>query len=94
MRATARPVRRPFRKLSPKAVETLCRDWERMVTFYRFPKDHRIRLRTTKVVELPFSAVRLRTDAARRYEKFAEADALIWKILLDRGEEIPPPQCP
>ena len=71
-----------YRKLCPKAVETLLRDWERMVTFYRFPKDHWIHLRTTNVVESPFSAVRLRTDAARRYKKVANAEALIWKILM------------
>jgi putative transposase len=71
-----------YRASSPKAVETLGRDWERMVTFYRFPKDHWIHLRTTNVVESPFSAVRLRTDAARRYQKVANAEALIWKILM------------
>ena len=66
----------------PKAVETLSRDWERMVTFYRFPKDHWIYLRTTNPVQSPFSAVRLRTDAARRYKKVANAEALTWKILM------------
>jgi putative transposase len=71
-----------YRQLCPKAVETLSRDWERMVTFYRFPKDHWIHLRTTNPVESPFSAVRLRTDAARRYKKVANAEALIWKILM------------
>lgn len=71
-----------YRKYYPKAVETLCRDWERMVTFYCFPKDHWIHLRTTNVVESPFSAVRLRTDAARRYKQVANAQALIWKILM------------
>jgi putative transposase len=71
-----------YRKLYPKAVETLGRDWERMVTFYRFPKAHWVHLRTTNVVESPFSAVRLRTDAARRYQKVANAEALIWKILM------------
>ena len=71
-----------YRRLCPKAVETLSRDWERMVTFYRFPKDHWIHLRTTNPVESPFSAVRLRTDAARRYKKVANAEALIWKILM------------
>jgi len=69
MRATARSVRRPLSQALPKAVETLVRDWERMVTFYRFPKDHWIHLRTTNPVESPFSAVWLRTDAARRYKK-------------------------
>ena len=43
--------------------------------------DH-IHLRTTNPVESPFSAVRLRTDAARRYKKVANAEALIWKILM------------
>ena len=51
------------------------------MTFYRFTKDHWIHLRTTNVVESPFSAVRLRTDAAGRYKKVANAEALIWKIL-------------
>ena len=51
-------------------------------TFYRFPQDHWIHLRTTNVVESPFAAVRLRTDAARRYKKVANAEALIWKILM------------
>ncbi len=71
-----------YGKLYPKAAETLCRDWERMITFYRFPKQHWRHLRTTNVVESPFAAVRLRTDAAKRYKKVAHAGALIWKILM------------
>lgn len=66
----------------PKAVETLARDWERMVAFYDFPKEHWVHLRTSNVVESPFAAVRLRTDAAKRYRKVANAEALIWKILM------------
>jgi len=71
-----------YRMLCPNAVETLSSEWERMVTFYRFPKDHWIHLRTSNPVESPFSAVRLRTDAARRYKKIANAEAMIWKILM------------
>lgn len=48
------------------AGETLLRDWDRMVTFYRFPQEHWKHLRTTNVVESPFAALRLRTDAAKR----------------------------
>jgi transposase-like protein len=66
----------------PKAVEVLERDWERMVTFYRFPREHWKHLRTTNVVESPFAAVRLRTDAAKRYKRVANATALIWKVLM------------
>jgi putative transposase len=45
-------------------------------------RGQRTLLRTTNVVESPFSAVRLRTDAARRYKKVVNAEALIWKILM------------
>lgn len=64
------------------AGETLVRDWERMVTFYRFPKEHWKHLRTTNVVESPFAALRLRTDAAKRYKKVENGTAVIWKMLL------------
>jgi len=65
----------------PKAVEALERDWDRMVTFYGFPKEHWKHIRTTNVVESPFSSVRLRTNAARRYKNVSNATALIWKVL-------------
>jgi putative transposase len=64
------------------AGETLVRDWERMVTFYRFPREHWKHLRTTNVVESPFAALRLRTDAAKRYRKVENATAVIWKMLM------------
>ncbi len=66
----------------PKAVETLKRDWDRMIAFYDFPKEHWRHIRTSNIVESPFSAVRLRTGAARRFRKVANATALIWKILM------------
>jgi transposase-like protein len=72
---------RLYRKTDPKAVDTLLRDWDRMVTFYAFPKEHWIHLRTTNIVESPFSAVRLRTDASRRYKRVEGAQAIIWKML-------------
>ena len=65
-----------------RASETLIRDWERMVTFYRFPKEHWKHLQTTNVVEPPFAALRLRTDAAKRYRKAENATAVIWKMLM------------
>ena len=62
--------------------DTLIRDWERMVTFYRFPKEHWKHLRTTNIVESPFAALRLRTDAAKRYKKVENATVVIWKMLM------------
>ena len=68
-------------QLAPKAVERLADDWERLVTFYQFPREHWRHLRTTNVVESPFAAVRLRTPAAKRFKKVDFATALIWKLL-------------
>jgi transposase-like protein len=63
------------------AARCIADDWERMVAFYRYPKEHWKHLRTTNPVESPFSSVRLRTDAARRYKKVENATAVIWKVL-------------
>jgi len=60
----------------------LDRDWERMVTFYQFPRAHWKHLRTSNPVESPFAAVRLRTAAAKRFKKVENATAVIWKTLL------------
>jgi putative transposase len=65
-----------------RAADTLERDWERMITFYSFPKEHWRHLRTTNPVESPFAGLRLRTDAAKRYKKVDNATAVIWKMLL------------
>ena len=66
----------------PRAVDRLNRDWERMVTFFKFPEVHWRHIRTTNIVESPFDAVRLRTKAAKRYKRACNATAMIWKILM------------
>jgi len=70
-----------YQKEYPKAAQKLLADWERMTTFYSFPKEHWTHLRTTNVVESPFSSVRLRTDAVKRFKKVESATAMIWKLL-------------
>jgi putative transposase len=69
------------RHLAPKAVERLGNDWERLLTGSPFPREHWRHLRTTKVVESPFAAVRLRTTATKRFKKVDAATALMWKVL-------------
>ena len=64
------------------AAEILATDWERMVAFYSYPSEHWRHLRTTNVIESPFAALRLRTDAAKRFKKVDNATAIIWKTLL------------
>lgn len=66
----------------PKAGQRLMDDWERMVSFYELPREHWRSLRTSNVVESPFQVVRLRTGAARRFQKTENATAVLWKLLL------------
>lgn len=73
---------RRYQDRYPEAVACLMADWERMVSFYDFPEEHWPHLRTTNVVESPFAAIRLRTDAAKRFRKVTSATALIWKTLM------------
>jgi putative transposase len=70
------------REYHTAAEESLERDWERMVTFYQFPQEHWVHLRTTNIVESPFAGLRLRTTASKRYKKVDNATAIIWKMLL------------
>ena len=65
-----------------QAAELIDRDWDRMVTFYSFPKPQWQHLHTTNPVEFPFAALRLRTDAAKRFKKVENAQAVIWKMRL------------
>ena len=64
------------------AAELIEQDWDRMVTFYNYPKKQWQHLRTTNPVESPLAALRLRTDAAKRFKKVENAQAVIWKMLL------------
>jgi len=86
-RAEAERLKRGFQRWCQDrgfgdVADLLDHDWERLVTFYRFPKAHWKHLRTTNVIESPFAAVRLRTTAAKRYKRVANATAVIWKTLL------------
>lgn len=65
-----------------EAARLIDEDWERMTAFYAFPREHWRHLRTTNPVESPFAALRLRTDAAKRFKQVENATAVIWKLLL------------
>jgi transposase-like protein len=67
---------------NPKAVKTVVENWERLTTYYDFPREHWKHLRTSNVVESPFSRVRLRTAASRRFKSQANATCLIWKTMM------------
>lgn len=49
----------------PKAVECLVKDRDVLLTFYDFPAEHWIHLRTTNPIESTFATVRLRTKRTK-----------------------------
>ena len=53
-----------------------------MIAFFQFPHEHWQHIRTTNPIESPFSALRLRTDAAKRYKKVENATAVLWKRMM------------
>jgi len=61
--------------------EAVLRDWEKFVTFYHYPMEHWIHLRTTNRLESIFSGVRLRTNAAKRLRRRDNALYLVFKIV-------------
>jgi len=63
------------------AAETVLRDWEDFVTFYHYPREHWIHLRTTNPLESVFSGVRLRTNATKRIRRRDNALYLVFKIV-------------
>jgi putative transposase len=67
---------------NPKAVKTVVENWDRLTAYYDFPHEHWKHLRTSNVVESPFSRVRLRTAASRRFKSQANATCLIWKTMM------------
>jgi putative transposase len=50
-----------YRDRYPKAVQTLEKDRDRLMTFYQFPAAHWKHIRSTNVIESVFATVRLRT---------------------------------
>jgi len=50
-----------FEARYPKAVECLAKDRDVLLTFYDFPAEHWVHLRTTNPIESTFATVRLRT---------------------------------
>lgn len=68
-------------KQQQAAAETILRDWEDFVTFYRYPKEHWIHLRTSNPIESLFAGVRLRTDATKRLRKRETTLYLVFKVM-------------
>jgi transposase-like protein len=65
----------------PKAVASLRRDQDKLLTFFDFPAEHWVHLRTTNPVESPFSTVRLRQRVTKGTGARTQGLAMAFKLL-------------
>jgi len=65
----------------PKAVASLTRDQDKLLTFYDFPAEHWVHLRTTNPVESPFSTVRLRQRVTKGAGSRTKGLMMAFKLL-------------
>jgi len=66
----------------PKAVETLTKDQDRMLTFFDFPAEHWLHLRTTNPIESAFATVKARTKKTKGAGSRKAGLAMAFKLLL------------
>ena len=64
----------------PKATECLAKDRDTLLTFYDFPAEHWLHLRTTNPIESTFATVRLRTTKTRGCVARAGLLAMVFKL--------------
>jgi transposase-like protein len=69
----------------PKAVASLRRDEELLLTFFDFPAEHWVHLRTANVIESPFATVRLRQRVTKGAGSRQKGLLMAFK-LLDMAE--------
>ncbi len=65
----------------PKAVECLTKDREVLLTFYDFPAEHWIHLRTTNPIESTFATVRLRTKRTKGSGSRLACLTMVFKLM-------------
>jgi len=66
----------------PKAAQCLAKDREELLTFYDFPAEHWVHLRTTNPVESTLGTVRLRTHKTRGCLSRSTAMTMVFKLVL------------
>ena len=71
-----------FEARYPKAVQCLVKDQDRLLTFFDFPAEHWIHLRTTNPIESPFATVKARTRQTKGAGSRKAGLALAFKLTL------------
>jgi putative transposase len=66
----------------PRAVECLLKDQDSLLTYFGYPREHWVSLKTTNPIESIFATVKLRTNAARRIRSPRSALYLIFQLIV------------
>ena len=69
-----------------KAVASLRRDFEKLLTFYDFPAEHWKHLRSTNIIESPFATARLRQRITKGPGSRTKAIPMAFKLLEMAGQ--------
>ena len=72
---------REFRPRWPKAADKVRADLDRLLTFYDYPAEHWIHLKTSNPIESTFSTVRLRTKVTKGPGSRAAGLAMAFKLM-------------
>jgi putative transposase len=72
---------RTFEAKYPKATECLAKDGTELLTFYDFPAEHWLHLRTTNVIESVFATVRLRTAKTKGSGTRVACLTMVFKLM-------------
>jgi putative transposase len=65
----------------PKATECLSKDHEALLTFYDFPAEHWLHIRTTNPIESIFATVRLRTNKTKGCGTRSACETMVFKLM-------------
>ena len=71
----------------PKACECLAKDRDQLLTFYDFPAEHWIHLRTTNPIESTFATVRLRTKRTKGSGSRVACLTMVFKLMQSASKK-------
>lgn len=85
--ADALKARKDFEKLFlekyPKASDCLVKNWDQLITFFKYPASHWQHIRTTNPIESSFATVKLRTKVTKGAGSKDAATVMAFKLLQE-----------